>query len=52
MIYDPDYQIRTRTQNTVLEIPPAATPEADAAMMREKGREVADSDLLHTLPVF
>ena len=52
VIYDPDYQIRTRTQNTVLEIPPAATPEADAAMMREKGREVADSDLLHTLPVF
>lgn len=34
--------IPTLCQDTVLRIPPAATAEADAALMREVGRKVAD----------
>jgi phenylpropionate dioxygenase-like ring-hydroxylating dioxygenase large terminal subunit len=50
IVRDPNAQIRTRSQNTVLRIPAAATPEEDAAMLKRIGREVADGDLLHTLP--
>jgi hypothetical protein len=49
-VRDPNHRIRTRGQNTVLHIPPAATPEEDVAMLKRIGREVADGDLLHTLP--
>jgi phenylpropionate dioxygenase-like ring-hydroxylating dioxygenase large terminal subunit len=34
--------IPTLCQDTVLRIPPAATPEADAVLMRDVGRKVAD----------
>ena len=49
------YQIRTRTQNTVpQEIPPSrdARSRCRDDAPNQQGREVADSDLLHTLPVF
>jgi nitrite reductase/ring-hydroxylating ferredoxin subunit len=41
---DPNYRIRTRTQNTFVRVPPAATPDADAALLKQAGREIADSD--------
>ena len=47
---DPNHRIRTRTQNTVVRVPPAASAEEDAALLRQVGREVAESDLLNTLP--
>jgi phenylpropionate dioxygenase-like ring-hydroxylating dioxygenase large terminal subunit len=43
-------KLRVRTQNTIVLRPPAATPEADTLMLKQVGREIADSDLLHTLP--
>jgi hypothetical protein len=49
-VRDPNTIIRTRAQNTVIRVPPAATPEEDAALLRKIGREVAESDLMHTLP--
>ena len=46
---DPNYRIRTRTQNTFMRVPPAATPEADAALLKQTGREIADSDAVTRL---
>jgi nitrite reductase/ring-hydroxylating ferredoxin subunit len=45
---DPDHVIRTRTQNTVVRVPRAATPEADAALLKKIGRDVAEGDQLRT----
>jgi len=42
--------LRTRTQNTVLPVPPAATPEADVALLKQVGREVAEGDYLRRFP--
>jgi hypothetical protein len=50
VVRDPSFRIRSRTQNTVIAVPPAATPEADHALLKKIGLEVAQSDLLHTLP--
>jgi nitrite reductase/ring-hydroxylating ferredoxin subunit len=47
---DPSYRIRTRTQNTFVRVPPAATPEADALLLKQAGRDVAESDQLNRLP--
>jgi nitrite reductase/ring-hydroxylating ferredoxin subunit len=47
---DPNYRIRTRTQNTFLRVPPAATPEADVALLKEIGRKVAAGNYLNELP--
>jgi hypothetical protein len=47
---DPNYRIRTRTQNTFLRVPPAATPEADVALLKEIGRQVAAGNYLNELP--
>jgi nitrite reductase/ring-hydroxylating ferredoxin subunit len=47
---DSNHVIRTFAQNTVVRVPPAATPEADEALLRKVGREIAASDLLHALP--
>jgi phenylpropionate dioxygenase-like ring-hydroxylating dioxygenase large terminal subunit len=41
---DPNYRIRTRTQNTFVPVPPAATPEADLDLLKRVGREVAEGD--------
>jgi hypothetical protein len=50
VVRDPAYRIRSRTQNTVIAVPPAATPEADVQLLKRIGREVAEGDQLHTLP--
>lgn len=43
-------KLRVRTQNTIISKPAEADAEADRLMLKQLGREVADSDLLHTLP--
>jgi hypothetical protein len=50
ILRDPQQRVRIRTQNTVVRVPPAATPEGDVALLKRIGREVADGDLLRTLP--
>jgi hypothetical protein len=47
---DPNYRIRTRTQNTFLRAPVGATPEAELAILKDVGRQVADGNYLNTLP--
>jgi nitrite reductase/ring-hydroxylating ferredoxin subunit len=46
---DPNYKIRTRTQNTFVRAPYAGSPQADEALLKRIGREVAESDLLRRL---
>jgi nitrite reductase/ring-hydroxylating ferredoxin subunit len=46
VLRDPDATIRTRSQNTVLRVPPAATPEADVQLLKDLGRQVAEGDYL------
>jgi len=46
---DPNHVIRTFAQNTIVRVPPAETPEADAILLKKIGREIAHSELLHTL---
>jgi phenylpropionate dioxygenase-like ring-hydroxylating dioxygenase large terminal subunit len=50
IIREEGHVIRTRAQNTVLRVPPAATPEEDVALLKKVGRDVADGNLLNTLP--
>jgi hypothetical protein len=50
IVRDENYRMRTRTQNTFVRAPRAATPEADVQVLKETGRRVAESDLLATLP--
>ena len=50
IVRDSNAVIRTRGQSTVVRIPRAATPEADVALLKKRGREVADQDLFNTLP--
>jgi phenylpropionate dioxygenase-like ring-hydroxylating dioxygenase large terminal subunit len=50
IVRDPQGRIRTRTQNTLLRVPPAETPEADLLLLKKIGREVADGDQLHRFP--
>jgi nitrite reductase/ring-hydroxylating ferredoxin subunit len=40
-------RLRTRTQNTFVRAPRAATPKEDAELLAKTGRDVADGDLLH-----
>ena len=47
---DPNYRIRTYSQNTVVRVPVADTPQADEQLLKKIGREVTFSDLQHTLP--
>jgi hypothetical protein len=44
---DPDARIRTRAQNTILRVPPAATPEEDEQLLKELARKVAEGNYLH-----
>jgi len=44
---DPDARIRTRAQNTILRVPPAATPEEDEVLLKEIARKVAEGNYLH-----
>jgi hypothetical protein len=50
IVRDPQTRIRTRTQNTIVRVAPAVTPEADELLLKNVGRAIAESDLLHTLP--
>jgi hypothetical protein len=50
IVRDPRAKIRTRGQNTIVRVPHAATPEEDALLLKRIGREVAESDLVATLP--
>ena len=50
IIRDPAHRIRTRTQNTVLKVPPAPTPAEDTALLNRIGRDVAEGDYRKTLP--
>jgi hypothetical protein len=47
---NPGHRMRTRTQNTFLAVPAAATPEADVELLKRIGREVAEGNYLHELP--
>jgi phenylpropionate dioxygenase-like ring-hydroxylating dioxygenase large terminal subunit len=49
-VRDPNHVIRTRAQTTIVRVPRAETPAADEEMLKRVSREVADSDLLRTLP--
>jgi hypothetical protein len=46
---DPNKIIHTRAQNTVLRVPPAETPEADEALLKELGRNVAAGEPYYRL---
>jgi hypothetical protein len=46
VLRDPNATIRTRSQNTVLRVPPAATEEADVQLLKDIGRQVAEGDYL------
>jgi nitrite reductase/ring-hydroxylating ferredoxin subunit len=46
---DPAARIRTRSQNTILRVPSAATAEADVQLLKAVGREVAEGDYLQRL---
>jgi len=46
LVRDPNYRIRTRSQNTILRVAPAATPEEDVVLLKGIGREVAEGDYL------
>jgi phenylpropionate dioxygenase-like ring-hydroxylating dioxygenase large terminal subunit len=50
VIRDPNAVMRSRAQNTVLRVPPAATPEADIALLKEVGRKVAEGNYLREFP--
>jgi phenylpropionate dioxygenase-like ring-hydroxylating dioxygenase large terminal subunit len=50
IVRDPNAKIRTRGQNTIVRARRAATPEADEQLLKNIGREIADGDLLNTLP--
>ncbi len=50
IVRDPQQVIRTRGQSTVVRVPRAATPEADVALLKKVGREVAEADLFNSLP--
>lgn len=43
--------IQTYSQETVLRVPPEATPEADRLLLREIGRKVLEGEYLQTPPV-
>jgi hypothetical protein len=47
---NPEHRMRTRTQNTFLAVPAAATPEADVELLKRIGREVAEGNYLHEFP--
>jgi phenylpropionate dioxygenase-like ring-hydroxylating dioxygenase large terminal subunit len=47
---DPNYRIRTRTQNTFIRAPKAATPEEDVALLKQVGRQVAEANYLNEFP--
>jgi nitrite reductase/ring-hydroxylating ferredoxin subunit len=49
VVRDPGARIRTRAQNTFVRVPPAATPAADARLLKEIGREIAEGDYLQRL---
>jgi hypothetical protein len=46
---DPNFRIPSRSQNTIVRVPPAATPEADRELLLKVGLEVLESDRLRTL---
>jgi hypothetical protein len=47
---DPDKPIRSRTQNTVVRVPAAASAQDDVALLKEVGRNVAEGDYLERFP--
>jgi phenylpropionate dioxygenase-like ring-hydroxylating dioxygenase large terminal subunit len=49
IVRDPGYRIPTRSQNTIVRVPPAATPEADKELLLRVGLDVLHSDRLRTL---
>ncbi len=50
IVRDPQKVIRTRGQSTVIRVPRAASAEADLALLKQAGRDVAERDLFNTLP--
>jgi phenylpropionate dioxygenase-like ring-hydroxylating dioxygenase large terminal subunit len=50
IVRDPNHVVRTRAQTTIVRVPRAATPAADEELLKRTAREIAESDLLHTLP--
>jgi nitrite reductase/ring-hydroxylating ferredoxin subunit len=50
IVREPGKRLRTRAQNTVVRVPPAASAEADLALLKKVGLEIAEGDLLHSLP--
>jgi nitrite reductase/ring-hydroxylating ferredoxin subunit len=50
VVRDPQARIRTRTQNTLVRVPRAATPEADLELLRATGRLIAEGDELRAFP--
>jgi hypothetical protein len=50
VIRDQQARIRTRTQNTLVRVPRAESPAADALLLERVGRELAEGDQLHRFP--
>jgi nitrite reductase/ring-hydroxylating ferredoxin subunit len=50
VIRDPQAKIRTRTQNTLVRVPRAESPAAEARLLERVGRELAEGDQLHRFP--
>jgi hypothetical protein len=50
IVRDENAKLRIRSQNTFVRAPQAASPEADAALLKRIGREIAEGDQLHRFP--
>jgi len=50
IVRDPAHRVRTRTQNTFVRVPAAATPQDEVILLKRIGREVADGDQLNRFP--
>ena len=47
---DANAVLRSRTQNTFVKVPAAATPDEEIALLKKVGRDVSDGDELHRFP--
>jgi hypothetical protein len=50
VIRDPGYVIRSRTQNTFVRMPAGESPDAETALLKKVGREIADGNQLNEFP--
>jgi phenylpropionate dioxygenase-like ring-hydroxylating dioxygenase large terminal subunit len=50
VVRDENYVFRSRTQNTFVRVPAGASPDAETALLKSVGREIADGNQLNEFP--